>query len=281
MLHSEKGNPTNAPTTHQIEAALAGFRPLPSQRFYQRMARAPWAVSTHSSERQPLAQALRTRRPSVRLLAASGLAALVLATGLVATPWGRAFAADCLRLFTRTPGNTRPLSQEEIEWAAADPDDLASEEPKPFAYSNLSISELEAELGFDIKEPPALLHDFSLEGAVAYQTGVMFVYRSAYGGRVLYVFQQTAAEATTVLVGADATIEEVQVRGVTGEYVEGMFAITYPGATEATWIFDGSTRRLRWIEDGVLIDIVSGGGSPGHGGYLGKMELIALAESLT
>ena len=87
-------------------------------------------------------------------------------------------------------------------------------------------------------------------------------------------------------VGVSATVETVTIGEVTGEYVSGAWTvpktetITPTSTIQANWNPDANFQLLRWQENDILYEIISGGGSPDEVGYLTKNQLINLAENL-
>lgn len=265
----------NVPSQETLEAGLANFKPRPSERFYRRMATAPWLVASSVTHQE----ALMNKPSKFFKLTMPVLVGLILVMGLAATPWGQALATEMFKLFVQADSNTFPLSPDEITQAATPP----AETPEPLIYSARSVSGLETQLGFDIKEPTVLPDDFFLEGITVSGGSVGFTYQCHCGGRSLVISQQPLSDAVSVNVGVGTPIEKVQIGKVKGEYVEGSFVI-YPGAEVATWLADAPMRRLRWVTNEMLFEIVSTGGS-GEGlerqlGYVSKEEMIAIAEGL-
>jgi hypothetical protein len=268
MSYSKEPVSDNVPSEEALEAGLANFKPRPSEQFYRRMATAPWLQAPRST--------LAKRKPShFYKWTIAALAGVTLCVGLATTSCGRAIADQVFKLFVYAQSDTRPLSPAELPQAAPPPQ--ATREPN--RYTQLSVSELETQFGFDIKEPTVLPDQFYLEGIFVNEKQVNFVYQFSGGGRGLIIVQQPVRNATSVEVGPAASITEVQIEGMTGEYVEGSFVI-YPGAKVATWLADASTRRLRWVKDEILFEIVSGGGAAGHLGYVDQEEMIAIAEGM-
>jgi hypothetical protein len=271
MAYFEEPVSANAPSQEAVEAGLANFKPRPSERFYRRMASAPWmAASLVTQRRVSMKQSSKFFKLAIPILVG-----LILAIGFAATPWGQAFATEVFKLFVHAESDTFSLSPEEINRRT----NPLSETSVPLAYSALSISELETQLGFDIKEPTVLPDLFSFEGIHVSERSVDFVYQCSCGGRDLEIFQGPLADSNSVKVGVEATIEKIQVGEVNGEYVEGDFVI-YPGTEAATWNPKAPVRRLRWVIDEMLFQITSAGGSEGHWGYVNKGEMIAIAEGL-
>jgi hypothetical protein len=188
------------------------------------------------------------------------LVGLFLVIGFAATPGGH-WAAEVFKLFVHRGANA------------------STEAPVTPEYSALSVNELETQLGFDIKEPTVLPDLFSFQGIRVYGKSVDFVYQCSCGGRGLDISLQPLSDATSVEVGVDTPIEEVQIGTMRGEYVEGSFVV-YPGAKVATWNSEAPMRKLRWVDGEILFQMTSMGGSEEHAGYVSKAEMIAIAEGL-
>jgi hypothetical protein len=188
------------------------------------------------------------------------LVGLFLVIGFAAMPGGR-WAAEVFKLFVHRGANA------------------STEAPVTPEYSARSVNQLETQLGVDFKEPTILPDLFRFEGITVHGKSIEWAYTCSCGGRVFEIFQQPLSDATSVEVGVDTPIEEVQIGTMKGEYAEGSFVV-YPGAKVATWNPETSMRRLRWVIDDVLFEIVSVGGSVGHAGYVSKAEMIAIAEGL-
>jgi hypothetical protein len=89
-----------------------------------------------------------------------------------------------------------------------------------------------------------------------------------------------------------ANVEIVQIGALKGEYVSGAWTIPEVESTfetktpdqtlplEATWDSDASIQILRWLDKGMLFEIICAGGQPGQTAYLDKEHLIGLAESM-
>ena len=73
------------------------------------------------------------------------------------------------------------------------------------------------------------------------------------------------------LVGASASVQEVQINDVHGEYAEGVWELTDNGPV---WRDDPYLKTLRWQKDGTAFELVY------MGDELGKDELVAIAASM-
>jgi hypothetical protein len=283
MPYPQEARSTNKPTQEQIEAGLRSFQPHPGERFYRRMATSPWAQTSYSTKKGvSFMKNIITKPLSPRALAISMLTTLTLAFGILATPWGQALAGDVLGFFIHKNDDVLAISAEEASRAGSHPIEI--EQPThQYASAPLALESATAKLGFDVKEPDVIPDGFGFRGATAANKGVSLTYEFSGGGhgRTLIIDQKlmTDSDSTAKVVGASATIEEVQIGEVKGEYVEGDFVIL-PGATTATWNSDAPIRRLRWVNNGVLFQMTASGGSEDDYSYIGKAELIAIAESL-
>lgn len=272
MSHSENHPLANSPDQEAIEAGLRSFRPHPSEAFYRRMAAAPWLAASLVTQRR-----VSMNKPSKFFKwAVPILVGLILVIGFVATPWGQALATEVFKLFVHTESNILPVSPEQLTQEAGP----LAQTPQPITHSTLSVNELETQLGFDIKEPTHLPDLFRFQGILVYGRSVTFDYQCSCGGRSLEISQQPLSDTTPAEVGAGASIEDVQIGEVHGEYVEGAFIRRYPGTPVATWNSGVTFRTLRWVIGETLFQITSVGGSEGHWGYVDKEEMIAIAEGL-
>lgn len=73
------------------------------------------------------------------------------------------------------------------------------------------------------------------------------------------------------LVGASASVQQVQISGVPGEYAEGVWELTDNGPV---WRDDPYLKTLRWQKSGMAYELVY------MGNELGKDDLVAIAESM-
>src|SRR5436190_1553170 len=132
MSYSEEPVSANVPSQEALEAGLANFKPRPSERFYRRMAAAPWRVASLVIPRR----ASMNKPSKIFKWAAPVLVGLIVVIGFAATPWGQALATEVFKLFVHAKSNTFPLSPEEIIRRA-------TEIPVTPEHSALSVNELE------------------------------------------------------------------------------------------------------------------------------------------
>jgi|GEM_PF-3481035 len=269
MPYSEEPVSANVPSQEALEAELANFKPRPSERFYRRMATAPWLTASHSTRGN-------LKSSNFSKWAVAALLGVTLFLGLTATSCGRTLADEAFKLFVHAESDTRPLPTQPGPGTVTPPGVTPE-----YGYTELSVSELETQLGFDLKEPTFLPDQFYLDRIFVFykKNQVNFIYQFNGGGRSLIIYQQPVSMATPAVVGPEAPIIEVQIGGVKGEYVEGGFSWR-PGETVATWRTDGSPRSLLWVKDGMRFGIDNSGGSLEHPINLDLAEMIAIAEGL-
>ncbi len=204
------------------------------------------------------------------------LAILLFLTLLVvfsATPQGRSFAKSILELFTRAESTTIPLEDSRIVQVGPDETSPTAVPPAPL----ISVAEAEAQVGFDIAEVPHVPEGFDYLGARLYGNDVNIEYQTKdYGHLLIKQSQEGFSESDWNRVPADDVVP-VKIGELDGEIVQGTF-LRYPGEATATWNPDASFTRMRWVDNGVWIEIVLHGDA--HK-YLDMEGLIKLAESLT
>jgi hypothetical protein len=191
------------------------------------------------------------------------------------TPQGRAFAQSVLQLFTRAESDTFPLSPSQI---ATEPEVTFA--PTAESPSTLiSVTEAEAQVGFDAAELPLVPDGFDYLGARVYGNAISIEYEALGGGGNLMIMQSKEGflQSDWDKVPA-AAITPVKVGGTDAEFAQGTFVV-FPGATSATWNADAPVLRLRWIKDGVWFQMTKFGDVESIE-YLDRNGLIELAESM-
>lgn len=229
------------------------------------------AVGTHQ---QGDVMNIQKSRRYPRFAAAIALAALV-AAFLLATPQGRTFAQTVLSLFTPADSTTFPLENPPGPVAETEENAPTALPPSPL----ISVTEAEAQVGFEIAELPVVPAGFEYIGVRLYGRFVSVEFNALGGGGHLAVMQSregyNESEWNNVPVGE---IVPVKIGGMDGEFVQGMFVV-YPGDASATWNSDAAVLRLRWVNNGVWYEIAKFGDVQGTE-YLDREEMIRLAESL-
>jgi hypothetical protein len=216
--------------------------------------------------------------PSRRI---SPVALIVLVVGTLMavafiTPQGRAFAQSVLQFFTRAESDTFPLQPSQI---VTDPGDTSAPTAEP-PSALISVTEAEAQVGFDAAELPLIPDGFDYLGARVYGNAISIEYEALGGGGNLMIMQSEEGflQSDWDQVPAEA-ITPVKVNGADAEFAQGTFVV-FPDATSATWNADAPVLRLRWIKDGIWFEMTKFGDVESIE-YLDRDGLIELAERLT
>lgn len=198
---------------------------------------------------------------------------LALLVVLLATPQGRSFAQSLLEFFIRAESTAIPIDETQIELVEPDPAAPTALPPAPL----ISVAEAEAQVGFNVAELPFVPEGFDFLGARLYGNNVSMDYMTkGYGHLIIMQSHEGFYESDWDRVPADDVLP-VKIGELDGELVQGTF-VRYPGETTARWNPDAAFTRLRWVDDGLWIEIALHGDA--HQ-YLDMEGLIRLAESLT
>lgn len=260
-------NPTPGET--EIEALLSSLRPIPQGEFHQRMAQQPW-------ERAP-GRLLRWLRPHFISSSIALILTLLILAGLLA-PNLEVLAQRIAQFFI-----TNPPDQISIEMPVANLE-------IPETRFSLTVAEAAQMAGFDLKEPQFLPPEYDLVGAHVNEVrGAVTLNYHTESGMVLWITQRSVG-VEYQRVSVQAVVERVDVGGFEGEYVEGGWTTSQlaesdptPALTvtlQAVWDPQANIHFLRWQENDILYELFFSGADPNLPGYLGKHEMIAIAESL-
>ena len=191
------------------------------------------------------------------------------------TPQGRAFAQSVLQFFTRAESDTFLLPPSQI---ATDPGGTSAPTAEP-PGALLSVTEAEAQVGFEPAELPVVPDGFNYLGARVYGKAISIEYEAVGGGGNLMIMQSEEGflQSDWDQVPAEA-ITPVKVNGADAEFAQGTFVV-FPDATSATWNADAPILRLRWTRDGIWFEIAKFGDVESIE-YLDREGLIELAESM-
>jgi hypothetical protein len=242
------------------------------------MSTAPWAKISP----QEKINIFRNWKPSRRLV--WGMAALLLIItlfGFSLYPPLRAIAMQIMFSFIPAPEDQLevqvPLANPEALYHFADPENFP-----------LSISEVQEQAGFPVREIGSLPAGLSFSGA-RFDAGSHAVILLYLGKDYkLFLTQRPIDHGQDVFsIGASAQVETVQIGNIQGEYVEGGWKAVSaqpdnrtatPGSTinlNATWDNTLPQYTLRWQSAGYAYELRSiGVGSPT------ESELISLANGL-
>ncbi len=238
------------------------------------------------------AQIFAQRR--MKLLAATSIVTLFLATFLLATPQGRVLAQQILNFFSRNETNTEVIPttdatlQPQPSQVAATPrsKEENSLESQAGCGSILAprcaLAEVQTKVNFPIQTPSQLPEGINLVGAVPIEGGVLLKFEGQ-GGNVLLA--ETTAEEDdlrTWTIGKDTIVERVAVGNQPAEYVQGGWVgLISPEKENFLWDQNLPTRTLRWQRDGIQFTLVNFPQSSAHGPVgLDLPQLTALAGSL-
>lgn len=214
----------------------------------------------------------QSRRNSMPRFAIGVATLLMIVFAVLLIPDARSFAQDSFnKLFQKSDVDV--LEQEDLQVTSA---------VQQIWHEYTSIEEAEEELQINIHapaRPPAAYSLTSVNISKDLQSASLY-YETP--GRVLLISYKTiTADTAERLVGNSANIIEVEINGVTGEYVEGDWVNYDPEEdTDFEWLNNAASRKMRWIKDGILYEIMSMGGSPDSRAYIGMEEMIELGESL-
>jgi hypothetical protein len=273
---SDPGSPADEA---QIAALLEQIRPSPSNRFYLRMAGAPWKRSRDSR--------LFAWR-SLRLAMVGFVLLVVAATAMLSAPALRAAARQWMNFFIPNPTETFQL-----DLTAPSPGNLNVYDSP--GYFPLSLAEAEQQAGFapgelSLTEVSAVLTGLEFAGAHYDAELNLLISRYSVDGRSLYLSKRLAGTIQEYSsIGPQALVEKVIVHGVEGEYVAGGWVTTQalpatpqpgdPPGLEATWDPGLPQRILRWQQGEFRFEILASA-SLGRKYQLEQGALILIAEAV-
>lgn len=262
----------HVPDEKQIEELLENLPPQINKRLDERLASAPWMLSTRTQGERMYPTQTR-RRP--RLAFASLIIVALLSLAFV-TPQGRAFAQSILHFFTRAESNTFPLSPSQLPVNPGDPSMPTAEPPSPLAR----VAEAEIQAGFDAAELPLVPDGFDFLGARIYGDAISIEYEAQGGGGYLIIVQSKSGflQSDWDKVPAEA-VTPVKIGEFKGEFAQGTFVVP-AGETSAVWNPSAPILRLRWMQDGVWVEMTKFGDVEVIE-YLDQNGMIELAERLT
>lgn len=160
----------------------------------------------------------------------------------------------------------------------------------PETRFSLTVAEAAQIAGVDLKEPQSLPPEYTLVGAhVNEARGAVTLNYHTESGMVLWITQRSVG-VEYQRISVQALVERVNVGGFEGEYVEGGWTTRQPAESsptpaltvtlQAVWDPQANIHFLRWQENDILYELFFSGADPDLPGYLGKDEMIAIAESL-
>jgi hypothetical protein len=218
----------------------------------------------------------RKRVYRARRFAFAGAMIFALLAAALLTPQGRALSQSILQFFTRAEDATVPVPPSQPAVGESDPDAPTAEPPAPL----ISVTEAEAQVGFDVAELSFVPDGLDYLGARLYGEAVSVEYQTPdYAGHLIIMQSQSGfLQSEWDSVPADAVVP-VKIGELDGEFTKGTFVV-YAGDDAATWEPEARMLRLRWVQDGVWIEMTKTGYAEAID-YLDQAGLIELAESLT
>jgi hypothetical protein len=220
-------------------------------------------------------------QPKKLRLAASivlfGLLALVIA--VFATPQGQAWAQSVLGFFDK--------AETDVNIPTPIPHEVLGQDAIPTAIQNI-----EQESTLEVMLPTKLPEGWTISviepGTHPGEAHIEFSFGSPARGLDLYM--QSANELDGTIWGPEGEVETVQIGEFLGEFVSGawlrppnntiIFQPLMDELANLEWSLAINIRRIRWQADGVMYWLIARGGEPEIPGYLSKVDLIMIGESL-
>lgn len=248
------------------------------------------------TEKHPLIQQgekMNTTKPRrISRAAFTTLMIVILLALALITPQGRAFAQSILQFFIRTESDAISIpTSEPVTWVDVTPGVPAvTKTPQPaFAiFANdcgdygspiCTVEQIRSKVNFTVKEPASIPEGLYFVGATGGPDSIylLYYYENQSGSLSINVERWAGVPSPqTDLIGASATVEEVQIGGLTGEYFKGIFVSESEGGV-ATWDPNFGIETLRWVDDGISYRLEYSY-PPAS---LEKEGMAALAESMT
>ena len=213
---------------------------------------------------------------AARVAAIIVLALLIVSGFFMLTPQGHAWAQDIMQFFTRTESDALPVQS----WQLTPLPTPGVSTPDPASILDVyqTVGDVEQLAGYKVLQPSWIPDVLSLVGA-SYQPDhhlVRIFYRDVEtNGLVLKQEPIQKIEDCDLCdkVGASASVETVQIGGVSGEYVEGVWKLTDKGPV---WESDPYLKTLRWQANHTAFEL----GFMGSPDSVSKADLIAIAQSM-
>lgn len=210
-------------------------------------------------------------------------------------PQGRAWAKNFIRFFLPTKDQIAIPTQYSVNLVEITPGVMqptltpASSWKPAFAETcgelfapRCSVEQIQQLVSFQVKSIADVPAGLQFIGATGGPEGVTLIYQRNDPYSIISLTQSVmlTEEDQTVLVGSSAVVEEILIKGVTGEYVKGGY-FHLGGDTETHWDPSAELQSLRWEENGILYSITLTGSNDFTPQMLDKTGLTKLATSLT
>ncbi|MBC7870557.1 MAG: hypothetical protein H7Y09_06930 [Chitinophagaceae bacterium] len=222
------------------------------------------------SHSQPIGIKTMTMNKTLRILAVSAAAFIILTIAILTIPPLHAIAQEIINFFIPA---TSDISNVELHVGGPDPSPLDDRYP-------LSLEALTEQVEFEILLPTFMPQPYTFDGA-SYdpeRQSVFLNYRCA-GPWAIGISQHRTTENVDNFyrneVGASAEIEQVTIGTAIGQYVRGAWIVEVdPNVrqqadeigtaitvmTESVWTNDSQWQRLDWYTDSTLYSILTSGG---------------------
>jgi hypothetical protein len=289
----------HSPDINQIEKILHSIQALPGDRFYQRMALAPWKDNSNELEGGP------KMNLKFKYIWVITLILLTLLITLALSPVGSVLADEVLQFFKRAQGNTLPLPPEQVIQAlpstttpeptyaltllpAAQITHIAATDtitPNPEIdtkdLQNLNINTASNYAGFDIYQPLEMPRDYRLTSInyLPEQQAVSLRYASPRASSGEFFMITEGKNIPPLSVGIDAKVETVLIDSIEAEFVRGQWFVPN-GSTESVWENNAEIYTLRWQINEITISLEFFLNDTFYPAYLKQDEMLAIARSL-
>ncbi len=284
MMEDKQSSPSNQdqPTETQIAEMLESFQPVPSARFYHRLAAAPWMGDAHKFKRIFGGLSGFIQNKSLRIATAVTLVFIIVLGGFLIFPTLQVIASQIFHYFIPEQSDqiVVPIS------IAQDGSILSYDDPDFFSLSHSAAQE---QVDFELKQIPT--ETFQLDFSGAHFNPVLGAITSHYQGDAftLYLTQRPPGGIKEYSsVGATAPVKLVQVNGHEAEFVVGGWRLS-PDATltsepnqpiqagelDIYWDASLPQQALRWQADNQVYEILAFGDK-----NMDEEKLIRIAENL-
>jgi hypothetical protein len=246
-----------APDEEQIAELLASIQVYPGESFQQRMQRSPWKRK-QNLRLNWLIHINPAQRAGFLVAIFSGLILLTLFTA----PFTRGLAKQIYRFFVASERNTLSIQ-------ITNTPEISEQSSILSPTFSTTIEDAQKLAGFDLHSITNLPEGMEIEGAVydAVRKAILVRY-TGENQTILFTQRKVSEIQEYASIGADASVQTVQVRGRTGEYALGGWEIISISPVDSNnaqnpsqtvgliWDKESTLRTLRWEEDSFFYEIV-------------------------
>lgn len=148
-------------------------------------------------------------------------------------------------------------------------------------FPKCTVSEAQKHVDFTIAYPSQLPADFTLEGVLVLQDGVLITWSAPKGGYYLYEAPIQSTELHQNPVGKAANVQAMSVNGRYAEYVEGAWYGTSTAEGSIPWENSDAVRTLIWMDDQLEYKLVSSAGKVPNSHRPSPQEMAAFASTVS